>query len=553
MKNNGLKNAKAITLIAMVVTIIVLLILVGVSIAVLTGENGIINRTTEVKKTNEEAEVMENIRLAYNNAQIGKYAGKNESFIGTLKSDLEKVYGTGENNVKVEDNGNDTYTVTIRGKKYTIDENGNVNKVEGFSITSTTLNLQKRVGVDATGTTITATKDGIDGTVHWSISPATGVATLSSDTGDAIQVTPVASADDSAVITATCGSYTKQCTVNVTLVSKVNVTFNFNGGTLNSNSSQTFNEFPGDIITLPVPTAPDENHTFGGWYDNSELTGDPAIAATTETITTPTANTTYYAKWIVGYGAIGTQVYLNNNSDITITFGANDTATIPDDWRVFYEDENNVYLIYGHYYPVAAQRNTDQSTITFAGGSKTYAVSDSTNRTNLLRYLRNNSAYSWNNTSPYGDDNGTNGVEYTSWSKLKTALSGLSSLSGKTIKVYGSPDIELWTNSWNAKGNTELDVTKEASGYNIIGSNSYDFISLSGSGSSLDQTGYYDELYFPYREDQTMGTGYWIASPGAASNNSVCHVMYSGAFCCNAGYSSSYAIYSARPVIAIEK
>lgn len=39
MKTNELRNTKAITLIALVVTIIVLLILAGVSISVLTGDN----------------------------------------------------------------------------------------------------------------------------------------------------------------------------------------------------------------------------------------------------------------------------------------------------------------------------------------------------------------------------------------------------------------------------------------------------------------------------------------------------------------------------------
>lgn len=43
MKN----NQKGITLIALVVTIIVLLILAGVSIAMLTGQNGILNRASE--------------------------------------------------------------------------------------------------------------------------------------------------------------------------------------------------------------------------------------------------------------------------------------------------------------------------------------------------------------------------------------------------------------------------------------------------------------------------------------------------------------------------
>ena len=41
------KQENGITLIALVVTIIVLLILAGISIAMLTGQNGILNRAAE--------------------------------------------------------------------------------------------------------------------------------------------------------------------------------------------------------------------------------------------------------------------------------------------------------------------------------------------------------------------------------------------------------------------------------------------------------------------------------------------------------------------------
>ena len=47
MKNNGLKNTKAITLIALVVTITILLILAGVIMAALIGENGILSQTKD--------------------------------------------------------------------------------------------------------------------------------------------------------------------------------------------------------------------------------------------------------------------------------------------------------------------------------------------------------------------------------------------------------------------------------------------------------------------------------------------------------------------------
>ena len=49
-------NANGITLIALVITIIVLLILAGVTIATLTGENGILTRVNEAKENTEQAE-----------------------------------------------------------------------------------------------------------------------------------------------------------------------------------------------------------------------------------------------------------------------------------------------------------------------------------------------------------------------------------------------------------------------------------------------------------------------------------------------------------------
>ena len=47
------KGVKGITLIALVITIIVLLILAGISIAMLTGENGILNKGTTAKTSTE--------------------------------------------------------------------------------------------------------------------------------------------------------------------------------------------------------------------------------------------------------------------------------------------------------------------------------------------------------------------------------------------------------------------------------------------------------------------------------------------------------------------
>ena len=61
-----MKNQKGITLIALVITIIVLLILAGVSIAMLTGKNGILTQATDSKTATNKAEAVEKINLALN-------------------------------------------------------------------------------------------------------------------------------------------------------------------------------------------------------------------------------------------------------------------------------------------------------------------------------------------------------------------------------------------------------------------------------------------------------------------------------------------------------
>ena len=68
-----IKEEKGITLIVLVITIIVLLILAGVSIAMLTGENGILTQARKAKDVTEIASEEEYIRLIITEEEITKY------------------------------------------------------------------------------------------------------------------------------------------------------------------------------------------------------------------------------------------------------------------------------------------------------------------------------------------------------------------------------------------------------------------------------------------------------------------------------------------------
>ena len=57
-----LKERNGITLIALVITIIVLLILAGVTIASITGENGILSKATNARDNNAKASAEERVK-----------------------------------------------------------------------------------------------------------------------------------------------------------------------------------------------------------------------------------------------------------------------------------------------------------------------------------------------------------------------------------------------------------------------------------------------------------------------------------------------------------
>ncbi len=61
-----MKNNKGITLMALALTIIVLLILSGITIAALTGDNGLIGKSGEAKNATERANEKEELEVASN-------------------------------------------------------------------------------------------------------------------------------------------------------------------------------------------------------------------------------------------------------------------------------------------------------------------------------------------------------------------------------------------------------------------------------------------------------------------------------------------------------
>ena len=86
-----IKQAKGITLIALVITIIVLLILAGVTISMLTGENGILKQATSAKDKTDKSEFEEQVKLA---VMASKVNDEGVIDLTTLEAEIGKIKGT---------------------------------------------------------------------------------------------------------------------------------------------------------------------------------------------------------------------------------------------------------------------------------------------------------------------------------------------------------------------------------------------------------------------------------------------------------------------------
>ena len=115
--NKKFKRNKGITLIALVVTIIVLLILAGISISMLTGQNGILNRAVEAKEKTEVAQEDESVKMAVSSALI---EGEGE----LTTENLQEAFTKSNLNGPLEGSGPWTYTGDYG--EYDIEKSGNI-------------------------------------------------------------------------------------------------------------------------------------------------------------------------------------------------------------------------------------------------------------------------------------------------------------------------------------------------------------------------------------------------------------------------------------------
>lgn len=130
-KKKNLKKQKGITLIALVITIIVLLILAAISISTLTGDNGILTKARIASEDTKKQAAKEKVQMEV----LASYGTDGKIDVNQLNDNLAKIEGLKYKNQAISDNNKITETdlknesgvkVTVDGYEVIIYGNGTV-------------------------------------------------------------------------------------------------------------------------------------------------------------------------------------------------------------------------------------------------------------------------------------------------------------------------------------------------------------------------------------------------------------------------------------------
>ena len=126
MKNKG------ITLISLVVTVIVLLILAGISISMLSGDNGLLTRAGDARERTVIAQEEESAKLTFTEVQMELAQGKSVDSEQFQKM-IDGNYGTGNATGTI---GGESYIISVKssGNNYSMDSSGNISNLAELPI-----------------------------------------------------------------------------------------------------------------------------------------------------------------------------------------------------------------------------------------------------------------------------------------------------------------------------------------------------------------------------------------------------------------------------------
>ena len=561
MKNGELKNAndklthtklkereKGITLIALVITIIVLLILAAVSIAMLTGENGILSKASNAKEKHLIAQYEEELNLCIMEMQTDE--------LGTLT--MEKVIKKLPQYIQTSQPGEqcewDTEqtaeepTGTYKGYEFKVDKNKKAQitgKATGIMIScsvkpsgytnqnvTATITITCNEGIKtikqtkpteetitASGTETKIVKENIEAntTYEYEVTDTKGkietkIAQITNiDKEEPVDFTITATAKDGTIeitgATTDAGSGIDRYEYYVT--DSNNDTKTYNTNKIENLASGTYS-----VYAIAYDKA-------GNSSNQSNTVSNLKISAVMKDITAQMVAEhpeTYYGLKVTNYTSTNGQ----------------------DDWKIFYSDGEHIFLITGDYVdlsvanrlnsntgmtkigdkyrvywnpaPTILQTNTDKNGNNIDGTVKTrfmatgYTLNSSNANSKCVSTLLN--ASNWESYK----DNG-NMAEY----------------------AIGGSTIEMWMASWNKRYPSDKLYCNQTNSYGYyVGTGSNPSSTYISSDTMNQKEGYKNSaLYYPHKSGVSDGDDscyrYWLASPYARGSDYVLGVACGGA------------------------
>ena len=553
-RENKIRKNSAITLIALVITIVVLLILAGVSLSVILGDNGILSKAKESKDKTEIAKYEEELETCVLDLQVEE-AGTTFDMEVLRNKFVEKVKEN-ENTDDIEivsEEGNATIEGVYKGYEFTIDEKYvvHIGKKSTGIRAITELSPKGYTNQNVTATITIKCNNGIS-TIK-QIIPTTEEISANGATEYVIRKENIEqNTKFEYEITDNQGNKTTK-TIAITTIDKVppkdfEITVEKIDGGLKINGTTT-----------------DEESGIARYeYYIKKSTDSEFIKKDTNEITGLSAGT--YSVYAVAYDKAenfkeSEPVNIDVKEPIKTTdISAQDIKNNPegyygktvdyisengqDNWKIFYSDGTYIFLITESCINTSEADRINLKSKIVSNGYSLYWNSDCSYQTVSQSILSRFKATGYPLSSSKQNANCTTTLlNVENWKKYLDQEDG----TGKAEYAIGSPTIEMWIASWNELYKEEKLYWKPSSisyqpGY-FLGT------SMDSTSSAIkidEKTGYNNKLYYP---DIIEVDGYWVASPAANSVSYILFVYNNGTI---SGYYYGDDKAGIRPVVCLK-
>ena len=551
-----LTSNSAITLIALIITIIVLLILAGVTLSMVMGDSGIFSKANQAKNKTEVAQYEEELRMCVLEIQADEATNGTTFGIDTIRKNLVEKVKELENTEEIEitsPEGNATIEGTYKGYEYKIDEKYVVHigdKATGI-ILKTSFEPKGWTNQNVTATITIKSNNGIN-----KVEPDEG-----RKNGNEYIITKENIAENTSFeYTVTDGQGNTQTKTAVINTIDKNPPEDF---TITAENTAEGLKITGDITDAEsgidkyeyyAKKSTDSDYTK---YESNPITG---LASGT------------YNVYAIAYDKAGNKKQSTNTvevkipvsySNVTAAMVASDPAKYyglkvtnytsqngQNDWRIFYSDGTQIFLITGDYINTtesnrinskAGMTTSSYSAYWASGSVPAFQTVDSTTLTRFkaTEYTLQSGINNSKCVSTLLNDN--------NWSSYKDS-------GNKAEKAIGSPTVEMWMDSWNARYPKSSDQVYRKASTSTSNPGYYVGTSQKPTSMSIDfqvmnkKDGYSNKLYYPHTSEYNGTYGYWLASPSAYRGNVVLIVGCSGSV---SGDDYGRSNHGVRPVVSL--